>query len=297
MADKAVTEDSPSNALLGQLVRIPTSDGLELQGLLYKPSQKTNKILVHLHGWTGNFYENVFLDYIARACLAQGYSFLSFNTRGAGFVQEFLKKKDGTVEYIKIGGSLERFEDCLIDIDAVINFLEAEGYSQFILEGHSTGCQKAAYYTVNSHNPHVKGLVFLEPADDPSIVKKILADRYEEAMKYARSVLPDQPMPDWIPFGVRLSAQKFLSIADPHSTEGGILHLPADLGFIQNLVCPLLAISAENSEYQEATTMQKRLCEVVKATETHIIPDSGHWFFDHEKETADLIGDWLVNLP
>src|SRR6266852_8465867 len=110
------------NKLTGEITRIKTEDGLELQGIFYEPQEKSDKVVIHIHGWTGNFYENVFLDNIAHACVELGYAFLSFNTRGAGFVQEFLKKRDNKAEYVKIGGSLEMFEDCLVDIKSAIAF-------------------------------------------------------------------------------------------------------------------------------------------------------------------------------
>ncbi len=285
------------NELKGQLVRITTSDGLELHGIFYEPTQKTNKVVVHIHGWTGNFYENVFIDYIADACLKNGYSFLSFNTRGAGFVREFLKKQNNTIKYIKIGGSLEHFEESIIDIQAALHFLKKKDYHDFILEGHSTGCQKAAYYTFKTQDPLIKGLIFLEPADDPSIVKKFMGDRYREAMEIARRLIankkPDHPMPDWVPFGVQLSAQKFLSIAEPTSVEGRILYVPGDFQDMKKLICPLLAISASDSEYQDAHVMQKKLKETMKNLQTHIIPHSGHWFFGHEEKVGKIISKWL----
>jgi pimeloyl-ACP methyl ester carboxylesterase len=288
------------SSLLGRLVRIQTGDGLELHGLLYEPPHSTTKVVLHVHGWTGNFYENVFLDYIAKACIKQGYSFLSFNTRGAGFVQEFLKKWDGHVEYVKVGGSLEHFEDSVIDIRAAIEFLKTAGYCHFVLEGHSTGCQKAAHYISAQKDSAIKGLIFLEPADDPSIVKKFLDDRHREAMDYAAGLVadnkPDDPMPGWVPFGVQLSAQKFLSIADPNSIEGDILHVSGDFQVMKTMTCPLLVISASNSEYQDATTMQQKIGEVLSGATQHIIPDSGHWFFGHEEQLGSLVGDWLLQV-
>jgi len=283
--------------LKGELVRFTTSDNLELQGILYEPQNKTDKAVIHIHGWTGNFYENVFIEYIAQACLSKGYAFLSFNTRGAGFVQEFLRKSENTVEYIKIGGSLEKFEDCLIDIKAAISFLKIEGFSEFILEGHSTGCQKALYYSHKSNDRGIKGLIFLEPADDPSIIKRILAERYEEAIRYATELVKDgkqnDPMPKWVEFGVNLAAQKFLSIAISDSIEGKLLHLPGKLEELKHLNYPILVISSDHSEYQDAKCMQERIKETAQYSTARIIPDSGHWFFGHEKEVGKIISVWL----
>jgi pimeloyl-ACP methyl ester carboxylesterase len=283
--------------LLGSLMRITTADGLELHGVLYEPPLPTQKVVLHIHGWTGNFYENAFLDHIAAACIRHGYAFLACNTRGAGFVQEFLQKDGRSVTYVKIGGSLERFEDSILDIQAVVNHLEKSGYREFVIEGHSTGCQKAVYYSSTTKDPRVAGIILLEPADDPTIVASLLGNRYTEAIDYAQNLLahnkPDALMPDWVLSGTLLSAQKFLSIADPHSIEGSILHVPGKFRLARGITCPLLVISASNSEYQDAVVMQKCLRGAVKTIDAHIIPDSGHWFFGHETWVGGIIGRWL----
>lgn len=48
-----------------KLVRINSIDGIELPGILYTPDISTNKIVIHVHGLSGNFYENRFLDNLA----------------------------------------------------------------------------------------------------------------------------------------------------------------------------------------------------------------------------------------
>lgn len=241
------------NKLKGEITRIKTSDGLKLQGILFEPMEGAKDIIIHIHGWTGNFYENVFIEHIANACIESNCAFLSFNTRGAGFVQEFLKKKENSVEYVKIGGSLEKFEECIIDIEAAISFVKDRGYEDIILEGHSTGCQKSIYYKYKTEDDCVKGLILLEPADDPAFVKGFLGERYDEAMNLANELIDGgkqfDVMPAWISFGVNLSAQKFVSISDAESNEGRLLHLAGELNELKSLDCPVLVVSAQNSEY------------------------------------------------
>lgn len=286
--------------LKGELSRITTGDGLQLHGILYEPPEKSDKALIHIHGWTGNFYENILIEYIANACVNNGYAFLSFNTRGAGFIQEFIRKKGTSAEYVKIGGSLEKFEDCLIDIKAAIVFLQEKGYSKFILEGHSTGCQKALFYKYKTKDNSIMGLIFLEPADDPSIVKRILAERYEEAINHATKLIqdgtPNEAMPDWVKFGVKLAAQKFLSIADPDSVEGKLLYLPGELHELKSLTCPVLVISADHSEYQDANGMQKILRKIIKNNTMNIVADSSHWFFEREEIVGTIISKWIKRI-
>ncbi len=48
------------------LQRLQTKDGIELVGLMYEPDAGSKEILVHVHGMSGNFYENTFLDAIAK---------------------------------------------------------------------------------------------------------------------------------------------------------------------------------------------------------------------------------------
>ena len=50
-----------------ELVRINSIDNIEQPGILYSPNNDTNKIVIHVHGLNGNFYENRFLDTIAKS--------------------------------------------------------------------------------------------------------------------------------------------------------------------------------------------------------------------------------------
>ena len=52
-----------------ELVRINSIDDIEQVGILYAPNNITNKIVIHVHGLNGNFYENKFLDTLAELLL------------------------------------------------------------------------------------------------------------------------------------------------------------------------------------------------------------------------------------
>lgn len=283
--------------LKGELVRIQTKDHLELQGLFFEPVQKTDKAVIHIHGWTGNFYENVSMEHIAKGLLDKSFAFLTFNNRGAGFIQEFIKKSDSKVKYVKIGGSLEHFEDCLIDIEAAVLFIQNRGYKNIYLEGHSTGAQKAAYFAHEIKND-LKGLILLEPADDPEIAKSMLGEKYEEALKtaleYIKSGAPDKAMPSWVSFGFGTSARRFLSIAKPDSTEGRLFHYSGDLKELKNINLPMIIIFGSKSQYQENSkntieTLSKKLSKVT----TKIVDGGDHWFRNHEDKLKSLIISWL----
>ena len=160
-----------------ELVRINSIDNIEQPGILYSPNNDTNKIVIHVHGLNGNFYENRFIDILAKSYTDNNYAFLTFNNRGRDFITELLKGNDFTI----IGGSLERFKDCILDIDGIVNWTKNKGYNEIILEGHSYGCNKVLYYYNHKKSDNIKKIVLLAPCDVPSEGKKFLSkEEYEK---------------------------------------------------------------------------------------------------------------------
>lgn len=182
-----------------ELVRIMSIDGIEQPGILSTPKDDTDKIVIHVHGLNGNFYENRFLDTLAKTYTDKGYAFLTFNNRGSDFIKELLKEDDYTI----IGGSLERFKDCILDIEGVINWVKKEGYKEIILEGHSYGCNKVLYYYHNKKDDSIKKMILLAPCDIPSETKKFLSsEEYEKAKEEATRLVNEGKENELIDFSV-----------------------------------------------------------------------------------------------
>lgn len=286
--------------ILGELVRITTKDGLELHSLLFEPKIKTDKVLIHVHGWTGNFYENKFIDFIAKEAISKGFAFLTFNNRGAGMVQEFIKRNKSQVKYKKIGGSLEKFEECLLDISAAVNFIASRGYNKIVLEGHSSGCQKIVFYQYKSKDKKIKGLVLLAPVDDVGFTKRHFARKYKKALAIARKLANKNTqamVPQWMAFSPMFSAGVFLTVADPNSLSGRIFDYSGRLAEIRSMHLPVLAIFGSEDDYQidpdeKLGVLRKRL----KECDTILIKQGTHGFVGCEKELSVSIGKWLENI-
>ena len=154
-----------------ELVRINSIDGIEQPGILYTPNEDTNKIVIHVHGLNGNFYENRFIDTLAKTFTSKNYAFLTFNNRGNGFITELLKENEFSI----IGGSLERFKDCILDIGGIVSWVKENGYSEIILEGHSYGCNKVLYYYNHKKDNCIKKIILLAPCDIPAECIKFLS--------------------------------------------------------------------------------------------------------------------------
>ena len=133
------------------IVRVKTVDDVELQGMRLgeEVASSAHGLVIHLHGIWGNFYENPFIDYFAEFYPRLGFVFLSANTR------------------FHDGGSLTgRFETCLADIQAWLDYAATSGYNSVILQGHSLGTMQAVYYMTSTQPTRlIKGLILLAPVD------------------------------------------------------------------------------------------------------------------------------------
>ncbi|NIM47053.1 MAG: alpha/beta fold hydrolase [Candidatus Aenigmarchaeota archaeon] len=287
--------------LKGEPVRITAKDNLELHGILFEPKRKTKKVLIHVHGWTGNFYENKFIDYIAKEAVKSGSSFLTFNNRGVGFVTDLIRRKKNRVKYIRIGGSWERFEDCIIDIKAAVDFVNKKGYKKIILQGHSLGCQKITYYQYKTKDKRVKGMVLIAPVDDVGFVKKIFKKKYEKALKIARQMVRrgkgKKPAPKWIRFYPLITPKKFLDVADPKTTSGKLFYYSGKLKEIRSVKLPVLAIFGSKDDYQPKPEEKlKILKKIIRHCDTRLVKNAGHGFLGFEVSLSKLVGNWIKKI-
>lgn len=139
-----------------QLVQFSTMDELRLNGLLAEAAGDVT--VIHIHGKGGNFYENSFVRRMYTEYPQWGINFLGFNNRGhSSYVEAY---KGEQVSYV--GSAVERFEECLLDLEAAIIFARSLG-PYVVLQGHSFGCEKIMFYgqMKDSSLP----LVLLSPCD------------------------------------------------------------------------------------------------------------------------------------
>ena len=111
-------------------IRFKAADGVELQGWLTNEAGDT--AVIHIHGMSGNGYENYFLDPLREVYAKNGISFLTIDTRGRGVVSQFWQgsKIDSWGLGTKLGGScFEIFGESALDIQGAIDYLKTKGKS------------------------------------------------------------------------------------------------------------------------------------------------------------------------
>ena len=198
----------------GELVRVLTEDGMELQGFYIGRNQKSDTrmqkaespnpnpgsrsltpgsfCVVHVHGWDGNFYENRFIDHAAQVCGRMGIGFVSGNNRGHDYIADVLRsqrnqkselgKRRAELDYVQVGGMYEKLADSVADIRTWVDFAVGRGAKRVILQGHSHGAIKVTHYLTQTRDPRVCGLTLLSPSDDMGIGRRDLGNKLFERL-------------------------------------------------------------------------------------------------------------------
>ncbi len=280
------------------IVKTKTTDGIILHGFLSEPASPTKILKLHLHGTAGNFYWNEFYPHLSKSAYNLGVAYLSVNSRGAG-VYEVEK---GTLSH---GASLEKFEDCVLDIDAWIDFAAGKGYTDIILEGHSFGTEKSVYYmNKGKHVDKIKAVILLGFSDNIGTQKRYLEkigkNYLEEAKKLTSEGKDEYLISDMYGLAGELpiSARTYLNfLEDSENAKALPLRNGKNLVFFRNIRVPILGIigDKENEEYTiipivdaiELLKNENNLAEVYQ------IKDCNHGFDGKEEELATLIEGFI----
>lgn len=268
-------------SLPGALVKIPMPgrtpplDGFRTPGVRVRDA-----LLVIVHGMGSNFHRSPFKWAVMRHAAAYGADALSFNNRGTG---------EGT--------QTERFRDCVKDLDAVRCWARAQGYRRIAWLGHSTGCQKCAYYLSLRRPEDAAALILAAPADDRAIVRRECGRSHAAMVRRARARVErgvgDRPDPQLRGF----SARRFLSLALPESVEAQLFDYNGPMARFASLRLPILAVFGTREEYacRPVAEMGERLGSLSRtdAFEFHLVPGADHSYRPHEDATARRMLAWL----
>ena len=271
--------------------RISTSDNLELHGLVYSPNKKTKKAVLQVHGMAGNFYENRFLDYLAKGFTDNGYAFAVFNTHGHDYTADFRKTGIKEEKFVRVGDSYEKFEDCILDIEAAMNFLDKKGYTDIILAGHSLGCLKIAYYQGLKNNKKVRALIFESPPDMSADARR--EHNFNKLFSIAKEMVNKNKDNELLPETIMdcpLSAATFLSLFDSANIK--IFNIASkEKSILSDINLPIFYILGGKDVVlikspEEDIAIIKSLATSCPRFEYHIIEDSLHSYFNHETGTS-----------
>ena len=207
-----------------RVINIVTPKKFVLNGLWFGPESPL-KIIIFIHGLGGNaFSSHKLITPLADSKTAV----VTFSNRGHDQISSIKKvddrKKKG-YSRISAGASLEIFTDCVDDIQGAVNYvLSVNPMASIYLAGHSTGCQKSAYYLSRpGKQKFIKGVVLLAPMSDyASLLKSDKNGNLKLAVNFAKNLVKKNQQQDLLSPEIwpdMVSAQRFLSLATPESRE------------------------------------------------------------------------------
>lgn len=278
-------------------VRFKATDTVELQGWLSEVAGDT--AVLHMHGMSGNGYENYFLDNLREMYTKHSLTFFSIDNRGRGVMTDF-RQGDGSKQS---GSCFELIEESIHDIAGAIEYLKSLGKTKIILQGHSLGCIKVVNYLTNKDQVEISAAILIAPTD---MVRWGEADaNHADYLERARKMVAEGKGDELVEGRIwsqktPISAKTYISICSPDGPadiygdrEGGAL-----LGQIK---IPMLLVYGDadtglQKTYGSVENWVKRV-EEIKNSKTHveIVNGAQHGFRDHEMGLARVIEPFILN--
>ncbi|HZJ41090.1 MAG TPA: alpha/beta fold hydrolase [Candidatus Saccharimonadales bacterium] len=286
-------------------IKIITPQKIILQGFIFG-SRRVKTIYILLHGLSGNLFSRLEL---VEKMTADGAAVMVFNNRGHGLINQFRKinpRQSDIYDSLIIGEAHEAFADCIDDIDGAINTALDNGYRKIILLGHSTGCNKIAYYLSKKNPASVLGAILLAPMSDYADAIKFTEPKiFQRALKTARKLVADGKSQTLLPekyWSRPISAQRFLSLFTPESVEEMFSYAVPNKKsqILQKIKKPFLVVLAGADQFTDRPMMEvlawfKKVL-INKNTELLMIKKSLHSFSGQETKLKNLIFKFVKSL-
>ena len=298
----AIAGVAVGSAARGELLSVVNSVGLVLDGIVFSPP-KPRLAIVHVHGSLGNFYQQPFIRVFANRLARDRVAVLSFNlTAHDGVSEGYTAERE--MRYV--GGSLSKFETCLDDLDALLQFARSIS-PQVVLQGHSLGCDRVLFY-VRQRAKDVP-LILLSPCDSRCLQEKWLGggDISEQAARLAGGAEDDEEE-------VKLVPAAEYGVTGP---DGWTYSIPINRGALLSIVngppfkilrvdktaqplsaAPAFVYMGANDAIRGAgfDEMREHVGRLLPASQVFTVDRGEHSLDGCEVEVADAISKWAHNV-
>lgn len=284
-----------------------TDDGFEVNALLTTPEFDTEKelfetpIVINIHGVLGHFLARGTPQILPPALLKNGISTFSVNTRMGSLGQI-------------MGEGI--FNDSIKDVHESVNVLKKEGFKNIYVLGYSLGANLAAYFTSQTKNPGIKGLILegcsysLPESQRRRLEKNGSLPRYEDIYRRAKQILgsnPNSSKNDQIFIVYRAWGDSFNPVDIEMFTyrtwwfmRSPEAHHAKTCDMIHKIKIPILFIHGEDDDVVDPRE-PKELMKILNAAgnknvKIKYIPDAKHDCMENPEATVDAIVSWLSKL-
>jgi pimeloyl-ACP methyl ester carboxylesterase len=265
------------------LVSIPT-DTVALDGAWHEPDGAATGAVLLFHGNTMNFYQGA-PRFLPPALTRLGYACLAFNRRG----HDILGIRDSRAAE---GAAFQTYLESISDNRIAAAWLEARGFPDPVVIGHSNGGLLAAHH-VAAH-PRTPALVLLsahcggkDMVPLASAAGLLARDRLGEFTQEARRMVADgrgkelMLLPGW---WYVTSAASFVDALE---------HCPDLLEAAPRITCPVLYVRGDR-EPRELYPAESFAQRAAGPCTVRIVPDCDHFYRGREAAVAELVTRWLA---
>ncbi len=274
--------------------KFTSTDGIELDafGVL---TGKT-RVVIHSHGMASRAYSQAFHEPLARMYGEHGFDYLSVTNRGSEVLKSYKHIGSGTDELL--GYAHELFTCSHHDLLGAIAFAESLGYTEILLQGHSSGCQKIAYTLSKERPSTVKAVVLVSPCDDIGLAHLWYGgkEQWEEKIKEAkRAKKQGTPLlPENFAFHMPVSPQTFLDHFEEHSPFDCFHYWDQsrDFDVFEHLPDPTLALFGSEDLFAHKDRIPK-IYDAAKHVDLDFIEGANHKYAGVEEILAKRIAAFI----
>lgn len=287
-----------------QIVETKTSEGIKYKGLLSASKKSSDRIIIHIHGMAGNIICNDFYLPMHKKYSENGYSFLVVEHRGSETIKSF-ERGD---ESVLLGNAFERFEDCVEDIQAWVNFSLEKGYKKIYLQAHSLGTSKVAYYLSQKNHENIEGVIWLSPSDIIGLVHcPEIMNEHKKLMKEAKELIKkgkgNELLTDRLWGEYLLSAKTYVNLFEKTAKTAIFNYGDSSLGWkvINDINVSVLAITGTQDDGIKAVIDPKKAMLLLESqlknsprVETVVYEGAEHNFNGFGERIVDDVLDFIA---
>lgn len=292
-----------------EVIYFLATDGIKLDGLLYTSENKTEDIILSIHGMGSNCMKKRETT-IAKLANENGIDYFCFNNRGSELVKYIRRKISDKKEKFLGGTTYEDVLEGYEDIVGAILKLKELGYNEIYMQGHSLGCTKIVY-TYNELKQDndeilkdIKGIILLSLIDIPATLKIYLRDKYNTYIDLAeekeKAGLKNELMPKDA-FIHPISVKSFLRYArDNKEIDFARYSEDNEFEILNNIEIPIMMRWGNSNEMimQQADELVKMMNEKIKNNKKDIdyINGADHGYTEKEEILAEQIINFIKNI-
>ena len=280
-------------------------DKVELVGLLHKPENETNEVVISIHGMQSNCFKKR-EDILSKEINRVEVSYFAFNNRGTE-IACYTKKTDGTKD-LNGGSAYEDVLDSYYDIKGAIDKMVELGYTKIHLQGHSLGCTKIVYTYKKLKEENyinldkISSIILLSLVDLPDLQKYDLGEeKFEEMLSLAIDMEKEGREQDLMPYDAfdhPISVKTYLRYFRDNQEIDFTRYWDKDYTYpyLNNINIPLFLRWADDDlVIQNLDELIEELKTKIKNEKLDIgyINDTDHGFTNKEEELGRSIANFI----